>query len=98
MANEIWLVASAVFLATAVESVEALTIVLAVVLTNGWRTAFLGAGLALLALVVTILALGPALVTIIPIDKLQVFIGVLLLIFGLQWLRKAILRASGKKA
>lgn len=93
-----WVVVSAAFLASAVEAVEALTIVLAVALTNGWRTAILGAGLATLALVVVVLALGPALVRVIPIDGLQVLIGVLLLVFGLQWLRKAILRAAGVKA
>ena len=98
MNQEVALVVSAVFLATVVESVEALTIVLAVGLTNGWRTALLGTGLALVALAVVIIALGPALVRIIPIGDLQVLIGTLLLIFGLQWLRKAILRASGLKA
>ena len=98
MNHELVLVVSAVFLATVVESVEALTIVLAVGLTNGWRTALLGAGLALVALTVVIIALGPALVRIIPIDQLQILIGTLLLVFGLQWLRKAILRASGRKA
>lgn len=98
MSHEIALVVSAVFLATAVESVEALTIVLAVGLTNGWRTALLGTSTALAALVVVILAVGPALVRVVPIEGLQVVIGALLLIFGLQWLRKAILRASGLKA
>ena len=86
-------------LASVVEAVEALTIVLAVAITTGWRTALLGAGLAVLALVVLVVfALGPALVRVIPIDSLQVTIGVLLLTFGLQWLRKAILRASGMRA
>src|SRR5690348_12028005 len=87
----------ATFLASAVEAVEALTIVLAAGVTRGWRSALLGvaAGLAALALFVT--ALGPAL-TLIPIDVLRLVIGALLLVFGLQWLRKAILRASGYKA
>ena len=98
MTHEIVLVVIAVFLASVVEAVEALTIVLAVALTTGWRTALLGAGLAVLALVLVVFALGPALVRVIPIDGLQVIIGVLLLIFGLQWLRKAILRASGMQA
>jgi uncharacterized membrane protein len=88
----------ATFLASAVEAVEALTIVLAVGLTHGWRTALLGVAAGSLALAVVVIGLGPALVTVIPLDGLQVLIGVLLLIFGLQWLRKAILRASGLKA
>ncbi|MSP22527.1 MAG: hypothetical protein EXR66_05865 [Dehalococcoidia bacterium] len=92
------LVVLATFLASAVEAVEALTIVLAVGLTHGWRTALLGAAAGSLAVAVVVIAIGPALVTIIPLDGLQVLIGVLLLIFGLQWLRKAILRASGLKA
>ena len=98
MTHEIVLVVIAVFLASVVEAVEALSIVLAVALTTGWRTALLGAGLAVLAIVLVVFALGPALVRVIPIDGLQVMIGVLLLIFGLQWLRKAILRASGMQA
>ncbi len=98
MSGSDFLIVLAAFLASAVEAVEALTIVLAVGLTNGWRTSLLGAGLASLALAVLVVALGPALVRIIPIEGLQVFIGVLLLIFGLQWVRKAILRATGRKA
>ena len=86
------------FLASAVEMVEALTIVLAVGLTRGWRTALVGTGLALAALAVVVLALGPSLVRYVPLAGLQVVVGTLLLIFGLQWLRKAILRASGLKA
>jgi uncharacterized membrane protein len=88
----------AVFLASIVEAVEALTIVLAVSLTNGWRTAALGTVLGALALAVIVVALGPALVDVVPIERLQVLIGALLLIFGLQWLRKAILRSTGRKA
>lgn len=98
MTHEIALVVLAVFLASVVEAVEALTIVLAVALTDGWRTALLGTALAALALTVVVLLLGPALVRVIPIGGLQVVIGVLLLIFGLQWLRKAIMRAAGTKA
>src|SRR5215212_4829416 len=86
------------FLASAVEMVEALTIVLAVGITRGWRAALIGAGGGLLALGVVIAALGPSLVNYVPLDALRVVIGVLLLIFGMQWLRKAILRASGRKA
>ena len=85
------------FLASAVEMVEALTIVLAVGVTRGWRSPLIGVGAALLALALIIAALGPAL-TIIPIEVLRMVVGLLLLTFGLQWLRKAILRASGYKA
>jgi uncharacterized membrane protein len=85
------------FLASGVEMVEALTIVLAAALTRGWRSSLTGAGAATVALAVVIAALGPAL-TRIPIDDLRFVIGALLLLFGLQWLRKAILRASGFKA
>lgn len=84
----------AAFLASGVEMVEALTIVLAVGLTRGWRSTLLGVGAALLALAVLVAALGPSLSSI-PIDVLRLVVGTLLLVFGLQWLRKAILRASG---
>ena len=84
----------AVFLACAVESVEALTIVLAAGLSRGWRSALSGVGAALLVLTAIVAALGPAL-TALPIDILRLVVGGLLLTFGLQWLRKAILRASG---
>ena len=87
----------AVFLACVVEAVEALTIVLAVGTTRGWRSTGFGIGSALLVLAVIVAALGPAL-TLLPLDALRLVVGGLLLIFGLQWLRKAILRASGHKA
>jgi uncharacterized membrane protein len=90
-----FLVASA-FLASAVEFVEALTIVLASGITRGWRSSLTGLGAATVALAVIVAALGPAL-TLIPIDVLRLVVGGLLLAFGLQWLRKAILRASGYK-
>jgi uncharacterized membrane protein len=77
--------------------VEALTIVLAMGVTRGWRAALAGTGAALLALAAIVAALGPAL-TVIPIEVLRLVVGALLLIFGLQWLRKAILRASGWRA
>jgi len=89
--------ALSVFLACTVEAVEALTIVLAVGSTRSWESTMLGVGAATLALAVIVLALGPAL-TSLPIDVLRVLVGGLLLIFGLQWLRKAILRAAGLKA
>jgi uncharacterized membrane protein len=88
---------AAAFLASAVEMVEALTIVLAVGVTRDWRSTLTGVGAAALALAVTVAALGPAL-TLIPIDALRLVVGGLLLVFGLQWLRKAILRASGYTA
>jgi uncharacterized membrane protein len=80
-----------------VEAVEALTIVLAAGIGRGWRSAFLGVGSAIAVLVLLAVVLGPAL-TAIPLDALRLVVGGLLLIFGLQWLRKAILRASGLKA
>jgi uncharacterized membrane protein len=86
----------AVFLACLVEAVEALTIVLAAGTARDWRSALTGvlAGLTVLSAVVAVL--GPA-VSAIPLSGLRLFVGGLLLIFGLQWLRKAILRASGNK-
>ena len=89
--------AVSVFLACAVEAVEALTIVLAVGSTRSWRSSFTGVGAALVVLAALTAALGPAL-TSLPINVLRVVVGALLLIFGLQWLRKAVLRASGLKA
>jgi len=85
------------FLASAVEMVEALTIVLAVGITRGWRSALVGVGSAVVVLAIVVALLGPAL-TRIPLNDLRIVVGALLLIFGLQWLRKAILRASGYKA
>jgi uncharacterized membrane protein len=89
--------AVSVFLACAVEAVEALTIVLAVGTTRSWSSAMSGVGAATLALAAIVAALGPAL-TSLPIGVLRVVVGGLLLIFGLQWLRKAILRSAGLKA
>lgn len=87
----------AVFLACVVEAVEALTIVLAVGLTRGWRAPAYGTGAALVLLAAVVAALGPAL-KLIPLHTIQLVVGGLLLVFGLQWLRKAMLRASGFKA
>jgi len=86
-----------VFLACAVEAVEALTIVLAVGATRSWRSSLLGCAVAVFALAATTAILGPRL-TSLPIDTLRLVVGGLLLVFGLQWLRKAILRAAGLKA
>jgi uncharacterized membrane protein len=87
----------AVFLACAVEAVEATTIVLAVGTTRDWGAAIRGVVAALVALAAVVGALGPAL-SAVPLAPLRLFVGGLLLIFGLQWLVKAVLRASGYKA
>ena len=84
------------FVASAVEAVEALTIVLAVGVVRGWRSTLYGVGAAAIVLAAIVAALGPAL-RLIPIVTLRFVVGALLLAFGLQWLRKAILRASGYK-
>ncbi len=85
------------FLASAVEMVEALTIVLAAGTTRGWRSSLIGVGAALVSLTAIIVVFGPALDRV-PINTLRLVVGGLLLVFGLQWWRKAILRASGLKA
>jgi uncharacterized membrane protein len=87
----------AVFLACAVEAVEATTIVLAAGTARDWRSAAAGMAGALAVLAVIVAALGPA-VSDVPLRGLRLVVGALLLVFGLQWLRKAILRASGHKA
>jgi uncharacterized membrane protein len=97
MTGSEWALAVSVFLACVVEAVEALTIVLAVGVTRGWRSALYGVAAAALVLAVIVAALGPA-VNALPIGALRVVVGGLLLVFGLQWLRKAILRAGGLKA
>ena len=94
--HALWSVAAATFVAAFVEFVEALTIVLASGLSRGWRSSLVGLGAATVTLAVIVGALGPAL-TLIPISALRLLVGALLLAFGLQWLRKAILRASGYK-
>ncbi len=85
-----------VFVACAVEAVEALTIVLAAGLTREWRSTMQGMGAALAVLAVVVVAVGPAL-TVLPLGALRLVVGALLAVFGLQWLRKAVLRASGYK-
>src|SRR5512133_1821677 len=82
------------FLASAVEMVEAVTIVLGVGVVRGWRSPLIGAGVATIVLAALVAALGPAL-RVVPIETLRLVVGALLLAFGLQWLRKAILRSSG---
>ncbi|HEX5369891.1 MAG TPA: hypothetical protein VFY10_10800 [Dehalococcoidia bacterium] len=86
------------FLACSVEMVEALTIVLAVGVTRGWRSALMGVGAGLLVLAAVVAALGPSLVNFVPLSVLQVVVGALLLIFGMQWVRKAIQRAAGVRS
>jgi uncharacterized membrane protein len=87
-----------VFLAAAVEFVEALTIVLAMGVTRGWRSALTGVAAAVAVLAVVATVAGYALGTWLPEALLQLIVGTLLLIFGLQWLRKAVLRSAGLKA
>jgi uncharacterized membrane protein len=86
-----------VFVACAVEAIEALTIVLAAGLTRQWRSTFQGMAAALVVLAAVVGVLGPT-ITLLPLGALRLVVGALLAIFGLQWLRKAILRASGHKA
>ncbi len=93
-----WGLLTAPFTASFVECVEALTIVLAMGVTRSWRSALTGAALALVALAGFTAVAGYALVTWLPRSALQLGIGTLLLIFGLQWLRKSILRTAGLKA
>ncbi len=88
----------AVFAASLVEMVEALTIVVAAGVSRGWRSALEGAAVAAGVLGVLVLAVGVPLIHYVPIDALRVVVGTLLLVLGLSWLRKAILRASGHKA
>ncbi len=85
---------TAAFLASFVEVVEAFTIVLAVGVTRSWRPALTGTALALVVLAALVLAFGP-LLALVPISTLQFVVGVLLILFGMRWLRKAILRSVG---
>ena len=88
----------AVFGASTVEMVEALTIVVAAGVTRSWRSSLEGAAAAVAVLAVIVLAVGVPLIHYVPIDALRVVVGALLLVLGLSWLRKSILRASGHKA
>lgn len=92
--THVWPSATAAFLASIVEFVEALTVILAVGTVRGWRSSLAGAGIAALVLSAMVLVLGPAL-TRIPLGLVQLVVGALLLLFGLRWLRKAILRSAG---
>ena len=86
------------FIASAVEFVEALTVVLAVGVTRQWRSTLLGAGSAVLVLVALVAVLGLTIATLVPIELLRLVVGAVLIVFGLQWLTKAILRAAGARA
>ena len=97
MTSSEWFLLLSTFLACAVEAVEALTVILAVGVTRGWRAPLTATAAATAALVAIVVALGPALSRL-PIDALRSVVGAILLIFGMGWLRKAILRASGWKA
>ncbi len=93
-----WEVATTAFLASAVEFVEAFTIVLVVGLTINWRSSLAGAFAAAATLAIIVAIFGAALVQFVPIDTLRLVVGILLILFGLKWLKKAILRYSGLKA
>ena len=92
-----WTLAGTSFLASAVEAVEALTIVLAVGVARSWPVALRGTAYALLVLALIVALFGP-LLHLIPIDQLKLVVGIVLTLFGLAWLRKAILRYAGRKA
>jgi len=87
----------AVFLACVVEAVEATTIVLAAGTTREWRSTLIGVAFGVVTLAIIVAILGPA-ISAIPLGALRLLVGGLLLVFGLQWLRKSILRGSGYKA
>lgn len=93
-----WAVTSASFLASAVEFVEAFTIVLVVGVTINWRSAIVGALAAAACLAVIVAVFGVAIVQYVPLDILRIVVGVILVLFGLKWLKKALLRYSGLKA
>lgn len=90
--------AAPAFLASVVEFVEALTIVLAVGVTRQWRSTLIGVGAAVLALAVLVGTFGTAIAVLVPIDLLRLVVGGFLVIYGLGWLTKAVLRAGGAKA
>jgi uncharacterized membrane protein len=96
--GQLWAIGIAAFLASAVEFVEAFTIVLVVGVTINWRSALAGAAGATGALAVIVAIFGTALVRYVPLGTLRIVVGLLLILFGLKWLKKAILRYSGLKA
>jgi Ca2+/H+ antiporter, TMEM165/GDT1 family len=86
------------FIASAVEFVEALTVVLAVGVTRQWRSTLLGVGAAIIVLIALIAILGLTIATFVPIELLRLVVGAVLIVFGLQWLTKAVVRAAGARA
>jgi uncharacterized membrane protein len=86
------------FVASAVEFVEALTVVLAVGVTRQWRSTLIGAGAAIVVLLTLVTVLGLTIATLVPIELLRLVVGAVLILFGLQWLTKAILRSAGARA
>lgn len=92
-----WLLAATTFLASAVEAVEAVTIVLAVGYTQSWRSALSGAAWAAATLAVIVIVFGRALVVFVPLHTLQLIVGLFLVLFGCTWTRKAIWRYGGRK-
>lgn len=98
MSVQFWAVFVAAFLASSVEFVEAFTIVLVVGVTVNWRSSFVGLAAAVVALAVIVAVFGVSLIHVIPIGALRLVVGVLLLLFGMKWLKKSLLRYSGLKA
>src|SRR5215469_2343787 len=96
--TQLWAVLVAAFLASTVEFVEAFTIVLVVGVTVNWRSSLVGTLAAVGALAVIVGVLGTALVKVVPLPALRLAVGLLLVLFGLKWLKKAILRYAGLKA
>lgn len=93
-----WAVATAAFLASAVEFVEAFTIVLVVGITINWRSALTGTLAAVACLSGVVALFGATLIQYVPLDYLRLIVGIILVLFGLKWLKKALLRYSGLKA
>jgi uncharacterized membrane protein len=98
MNAQLWTVLIAAFLASAVEFVEAFTIVLVVGVTINWRSAFVGAAAAVVALAAIVAIFGTAIIRYMPLDALRVVVGFLLVLFGLKWLKKSVLRYAGLRA
>src|SRR5262249_10671385 len=98
MNGQLWAVFIAAFLASAVEFVEAFTIVLVVGVSINWRSAFIGAAAAVAVLAAIVGIGGTAIIQYVPLDALRVVVGFLLVLFGLKWLKNAVLRFAGLKA
>ena len=98
MSSAVFATLLSTFVASAVEFVEALTVVLAVGVTRQWRSTLLGVGAAIVVLIVLVAVLGLTIATLVPIELLRLVVGAVLIVFGLQWLTKAILRSAGARA